>query len=155
LKAPQQPLSSPGSRRQKQDAREEFSFNRRAVRVNLDLSPSSVKRSADAARERQSQKDLRTVFERLDIKGDKQIDTEEIEVLLKGLGYEPEPGEARDIIWEVDDRRHGGLTWKDFVSVYNRVRTDQYGMEPRRMYTIIEFCLFDLDASGVVGLNEV
>ena len=143
------------SPRRRADTREEYAFSRKWKKVELDLSPSSVKKSADMYRQRQSRADVRTVFRRIDMKNDGKVDAEEVEALLKGLGYDPEPEEVQDMIWEVDDDCDGVLNWQEFQSVYNRVRADQHGKEPRRMYTIIEFCLFDLDASGLVGLNEV
>jgi calmodulin len=144
-----------GSPRRRADPREEYAFSRKWKKVELDLSPKSVKKSADLHRKRQSKQDVRNVFDRIDMKNDDKVDAEEVEALLKGLGYSPQPGEVQDMIWEVDDDCDGVLNWKEFQSVYNRVRADPNGKEPRRMYTIIEFCLFDLDESGVVGLDEV
>ena len=143
------------SPRRRTDTRDEHSFRRPYKQVNLDLSPASVKASASAFRVTEAKRDLRTVFGRIDMKNDGKIDGEEVEALLKGLGYDPEPGEVEDMIWEVDDDCDGVIRWQEFKSLYDRVRKDEHGKEPRRMYTIIEFCLFDLDESGCVGLSEV
>ena len=112
-------------------------------------------KSADFYRTKQQKLDLRSVFERVDVKKDSRIDAEELAAQFRALDYHPEPGEAQDIIWEVDDDHDGVLTWTEFQQVYERMKTDSYGREPRRLYNFIEFCLFDLDKSGLVGLNEV
>lgn len=143
------------SARRRTDARDEYSFSRPWKQVNLDLSPASVKASASAFRKTEAKRDLRNVFTRIDMKGDGKIDAEEVEALLKGLGYDPEPGEVEDMIWEVDDDCDGVIKWQEFKSLYHRVRKDEHGKEPRRMYTIIEFCLFDKDESGCVAMPEV
>jgi Ca2+-binding EF-hand superfamily protein len=143
------------SPRRRTDTRDEYSFSRPWKQVNLDLSPASVKASASAFRVTEAKRDLRTVFGRIDMTNDGTLDAEEVEALLKGLGYDPEPGEVEDMIWEVDDDCDGVIKWQEFKSLYDRVRKDEHGKEPRRMYTIIEFCLFDLDESGCVGLAEV
>lgn len=57
-------------------------------------------------------------------------------------------------MWEVDDDRDGGLTWEEFNSVYERVRSDDDGLEPHRLFSLIEFLLFDLDADGFIGVDE-
>eukprot|EP01043_Picozoa_sp_COSAG02_P044314 COSAG02_NODE_3946_length_5997_cov_6.308579_5_plen_501_part_00 len=143
------------SPRRRTDTRDEYSFSRPWKQVNLDLSPASVKASASAFRVTEAKRDLRSVFSRIDMKGDGKIDAEEVEALLKGLGYNPEPGEVEDMIWEVDDDCDGVIKWQEFKSLYDRVRKDEHGKEPRRMYTIIEFCLFDKDESGCVAMPEV
>lgn len=82
------------------------------------------------------------------------IDESDLHSILQRLGYEPQPGEVQDIIWEVDDDRDGGLTWEEFSALYERIRNDKDGREPHRMYTLIEFLMFDLDADGFVSLEE-
>ena len=137
------------------DNRNEFEFSRKYKPAVLDLSPSAVKKSALASRHNDAKVDLQTVFHRIDMKGDGKIDAEEVEALLKGLGYDPEAGEVEDIIWEVDDDCDGVLNWEEFQSLYYRVGKDEHGKEPRRMYTIIEYCLFDIDGRGCVEIKEV
>eukprot|EP01048_Picozoa_sp_COSAG05_P015408 COSAG05_NODE_1856_length_3955_cov_1.812241_3_plen_178_part_00 len=95
------------------------------------------------------------------------IDESDLHSILQRLGYEPQPGEVQDIIWEVDDDRDGGLTWEEFSALYERIRNDKEffswnermrgavdGREPHCMYTLIEFLMFDLDADGFVSLEE-
>ena len=97
----------------------------------------------------------RYVFEMIDANSmDGIIDANDLETVLRRLDYSPEPGEVEDIVWEVDDDRDGGLTWEEFSALYERVRKDQDGKEPHRLFSLIEFLMFDLDADGFVGVEE-
>ena len=77
-------------------------------------STSASSSSASAFRVTEAKRDLRTVFGRIDMKNDGKIDAEEVEALLKGLGYDPEPGEVEDMIWEVDENLDGQVDWNEF-----------------------------------------
>ena len=53
-----------------------------------------------------------------------------------------------------------GRVWTDVFgvesgAVYERVRSDDDGLEPHRLFSLIEFLMFDLDADGFVGVDEV
>ena len=73
------------------------------------------------------------------------VDCADLERELVRLGYVPEPGEVRDMIWEVDDDGDGKINWREFKSIYQRVRDDDLGKEPRRMYNVIEFMASQTD----------
>ena len=163
--------------RQKIHDRPAEGFTRSWAPAHIDISPASIKKISDADNAKRSQDELRYVFEMIDSSSlDGIIDKADLEVILERLGYTPEPGEVEDILWEVDDDRDGGLTWEEFSSLcvvrtcaqccqqacayttcadrYERVRNDADGLEPHRMFSLIEFLMFDLDADGFVGVEE-
>jgi calmodulin len=83
----------------------------------------------------------------------------DLEVIFNRLSYAHEDGEIEDILWEVDDDGDGGLTWPEFQRVYERVRSIgeevvHGAAEPTRMYSLIEFLMFDLGANGSVSVDE-
>lgn len=94
-------------------------FTRSWAPAHIDISPSSIKKIADADNARRSRDELRYVFEMIDSSSlDGLIDKTDLENILERLGYVSEPGEVEDILWEVDDDRDGGLTWEEFSSLY-------------------------------------
>jgi len=97
---------------------------------------------------------LQRVFERLDQKHDKKIDVEELHEYLKFLGLKCNRAEAEDIIWEVDEDHDCALTWEEFKKTYYRVRHDQTGWEPRRLFNVIDFMMHDKDSSGTIDVDE-
>ena len=127
--------------------------------ATIDCSPASIKRIAQQDNDVRSEQDLRYVFEMIDATtSDGVVDAEDIAVILGRLNYETAEGEVDDLIWEVDDDRDGGLNWAEFSSLYERARADDggdhSGYEPRRLFSLIEFLMFDLDADGFVTENE-
>ena len=138
-----------------QRSRNPLSFKRRATGVNMDLSDDGLRALATKDRKKQQIAHLKTVFGTLDENNDGFIDAKELAHRLQLLGYVPDPGEAQDIIWEVDDDCDGKVNWREFKSVYQRVRDDMKGIEPRRLFNVMEFMIFDIDNSGTIDLAEV
>jgi hypothetical protein len=104
--------------RQKIPDRPVDGFTRRWAPAHIDISPSSIKKIADADNDKRSRDELRYVFEMIDSNSlDGLIDKTDLEVILERLGYATEPGEVEDILWEVDDDRDGGLTWEEFSTL--------------------------------------
>ena len=103
---------------------------------------------------KKTKSDLRIVFGAIDCDGDGMIGVADLAETLAVLEYEVLPGEVEQILWEVDDDRDGGVTWREFRSMYTRVRDDKYGIEPRRLYNLAEFLLFDLDGDGKISSND-
>jgi calmodulin len=157
--------------------RHPLSFRGKHQSVSMDFSKDGLRDLTEKDRRKQQNVMLREVFRKIDSKGDGVIDPEELEEQLILLGYEPARGEAADMIWEVDDRVAGNVTWRQFKGVYQRVRDDGRqagrrlrgadsggddaglsafdGKEPRRLYNVIEFMIFDIDNDGAIDLTEV
>jgi len=140
----------------KNGGREELSFKRSGWRpARIDVSEAGIQSYSKQESEDQTRKDLRFVFDMLDSSTNDGIITEQdLSRQFRRLHYAPEEGEVKGIIWEVDDDNDGGINWREFVNLYKRVKDDEVGIEPRRFYTLIVFLTFDLDADGLVSLND-
>lgn len=135
--------------------RDPLSFTRKYNDVNMDMTEEGLRALSTKDRLKQQTTMLRQVFRTMDTDKDGQIGEKDLESQLVRLGYVPEPGEVRDMIWEVDDDGDGGINWREFKSIYQRVRADGQGKEPRRLYNVIEFMVFDIDNDGSIDLTEV
>eukprot|EP00966_Prymnesium_polylepis_P119663 2765401-Prymnesium_polylepis.1 len=89
--------------------------------------------------EGQELENLQRVFDRLDGKGDKKIDTDELLGYLKSLGHKCKRTDVEDMIWEVDEDCDKCLTWDEFKQMFYAVRHDKSGWEPRRLCAATPF----------------
>ena len=129
--------------------------------------PSSADSDADpqpqeSAQERRKRyltmSNLKRVFKALDLSDDGYIDVDELHEAVSKLDKR-ESGklsrsEIEDVIWEVDDDRDGKLSMADYLTSYRRTQHDEYGFEPKRFHSIVEFLLMDRDCSGEITLDE-
>ena len=113
-----------------------------------------------AALGRSTMESLQKVFERLDRNNDGKIDKEELMQQFEDLGYRPRKttdygnSEVEDVSWEVDEDCDGLIDWDNFVLMYYRCRMDKTGCEPKRLFTLAEFMIYDKDGSGTVNEDE-
>ena len=97
---------------------------------------------------------LQRVFDNLDKKCDKKIDSEELYEYLRFLGFRCNMTNVKDLIWEVDEDSDGCLSWQEFKNMFYRVRNDKSGWEPRQLYNVVEFMMHDKDCSGTIDMEE-
>merc|ERR1719152_597327 len=125
----------------------------------------NMKAEADAERERrererrefkeaQELEGLRRTFKRIDKKGDAKIDTQELITELEFLGHKVTEKEAALSIWEVDDDNDGVVDWDEFRPMFYRVRDDDTGCEPRKLFNVVDFLMLDKNHSGSVDMDE-
>ena len=125
----------------------------------------AAKQQADAERERrekerrefkeaQELESLRRAFKRMDKKGDGAIDVDELLEELTYLGHTVKPSEAALTIWEVDDDADGRISWDEFKTMFYRIRDDQTGYEPRKLFNVVEFLMHDKNFNGSIDLDE-
>merc|ERR1711998_190825 len=91
---------------------------------------------------------------RIDKNGDNAIDVDELLAELQFLGHTLKPSEAALTIWEVDDDADGVINWEEFRQQFYRIRDDQTGCEPRKLFYVIEFLMNDKNFSGSIDLDE-
>lgn len=73
---------------------------------------------------------------------------------LKKLQYRCSRQDVQDMIWEVDEDLDGAVSWEEFECLFWRKRTDKSGWEPRRLFNVLEFMMYDKDSSGSIDLDE-
>lgn len=97
---------------------------------------------------------LRRVFECIDSKRDSKIDSAELMHQLLKLDYKPKKAELEDMIWEVDEDCDKCVSWDEFKLMFTRCRNDKTGLEPRKLFNVVEFMMHDKDASGKIDMDE-
>ena len=111
----------------------------------------------DQRREYNEQKELenlRRVFEAIDKNRDSKLDAKELNAVLVKLGYTAKKQEIEDMIWEVDEDCDKCVSWDEFKLMFERCRTDKTGLEPRKLFNVVEFMMHDKDASGTIDMDE-
>ncbi|KAF4705545.1 hypothetical protein FOZ63_013072 [Perkinsus olseni] len=84
---------------------------------------------------------LRRVFDWIDTKKDGVLDFEEVLSAFYRVGYRPSKADVEQYIWEVDDDLDGTVSWDELLVMYQRCILDKTGLEPRGLFTLIEFLL--------------
>jgi calmodulin len=98
---------------------------------------------------------LRAVFDRLDKNGDGKVDKVELAYRLRKLGHpDTSRSDVEEMIWEVDERGDGVIDWEEFKLMYIRCKNDKSGLEPRKLYNVVEFMFFDKDESCRMSVEE-
>ena len=58
------------------------------------------------------------------------------------------------MVWEVDENLDGRVDWDEFVLMFRRNIADKTGLEPCRMFNVVQFMMYDTQFSGRVSLDE-
>ena len=67
----------------------------------------------------------------------------DIAKVLIFLGCNPSKSEVKLIVWEVDDDLDGYLSKAEFLNMYKRCISDKSGLEPRKLYNLVQFLMYD------------
>mmetsp|Transcript_9477 Transcript_9477/g.27698 ORF Transcript_9477/g.27698 Transcript_9477/m.27698 type:complete len:240 (-) Transcript_9477:225-944(-) len=102
----------------------------------------------------QELENLRRVFVAMDVDCDGQISESDISRTLRTFSYTPRKGEVADMIWEVDEDADRHVSWAEFELMFMRCRSDKTGLEPRKLFDVVEFMMHDKDGSGKVSFDE-
>ena len=111
----------------------------------------------DQRREHNEQKELeslRRVFESLDRTKCGKIGFKELNDQLIKLEYRAKRVEVEDMIWEVDEDCDHAVSWDEFKLMFHRCRNDRTGLEPRKLFNVVEFMMHDKDSSGTIDMDE-
>jgi len=101
---------------------------------------------------------VREVFDILDSKHDGELDESELLSHLWSVGYHASKKEVHDMIWEVDDRSTGVITLEAIRKLLKRLQKAKKrmpGTGTNLLRTLIEFMMFDSDASAAIELEEI
>ena len=58
------------------------------------------------------------------------------------------------MIWEVDEDCDHAVSWDEFKLMFHRCRNDRTGLEPRKLFNVVEFMMHDKDSSGTIDMDE-
>ena len=78
----------------------------------------------------------------------------DIHKVLNLLGLRPLKSDVQFIIWEVDNDLDGYISKQEYLSMYKSVITDKDGLEPRQLYNLVQFLMFDKDFEGTITEEE-
>jgi Ca2+-binding EF-hand superfamily protein len=73
---------------------------------------------------------------------------------LTDLGLKLLRSEVALYIWEVDDDLDGYISKDEFQIMYKRCRYDKSGLEPRKLYNLTQFLMYDKSNRGRVTVEE-
>ncbi|CAM9803409.1 unnamed protein product [Ectocarpus sp. 12 AP-2014] len=82
---------------------------------------------------------------RLENNPDKKIKAVDIWEHMKFLGKKCTRKEVTDIVWEVDENLDGLVDWDEFKLMFFRNINDHTGLEPAKLYNMVQFMLYDVD----------
>eukprot|EP00928_Gymnodinium_smaydae_P053696 TRINITY_DN37622_c0_g1_i1.p1 TRINITY_DN37622_c0_g1~~TRINITY_DN37622_c0_g1_i1.p1 ORF type:complete len:217 (-),score=50.19 TRINITY_DN37622_c0_g1_i1:342-992(-) len=97
---------------------------------------------------------LKRVFKWLDTKKDDKLDWQEIWEALTKLGVKPVREQIELWIWEVDDDLDNMVGYDEFLTMYQRCISDQTGNEPRNLFNLVQFCMYDKEFSGSISVEQ-
>lgn len=58
------------------------------------------------------------------------------------------------MIWEVDEDLDRRVDWNEFELMYKRCIFDNSGLEPRRLFTLVEFLMFDKNERNFITIED-
>ena len=123
----------------------------------LKQSPAEILKSVEIQSIEQEQ--LNRVFEFLTTRDTTKTEKEKISAMdiaraLQFLGCKPTRAEVELIIWEVDDDLDGYVSKHEFETMYKRCISDKEDLEPRQLYNLVTFLMYDKDFRARVTIEE-
>jgi len=97
---------------------------------------------------------LKKVYNHMDSNKDNKLDWMEISDILTKLQHRTPKQDIENMIWEVDDDLDGYVCWDEFLVCYQRCISDNTGLEPRNLYNLVQFLMYDKDFSGEISVEQ-
>lgn len=95
--------------------------------------------------------DIKEAFDLFDTEGTGIIDTKELKVAIRALGFEPKKEEIKRMIAEVDKDGTGKLSYQDFLQLMTVKMTEKDTSEE----ILKAFRLFDDDNTGTISFKNL
>eukprot|EP00920_Eleutheroschizon_duboscqi_P038116 GHVT01091151.1.p1 GENE.GHVT01091151.1~~GHVT01091151.1.p1 ORF type:complete len:311 (+),score=66.51 GHVT01091151.1:80-934(+) len=70
------------------------------------------------------------------------------------LEHKATKAEVEDMIWEADDNLDGRVSWDEILILYRRCINDKTGFEPRQLFTLVQFLMYDSDFTGRITVEQ-
>jgi len=97
---------------------------------------------------------LKKVFAWMDAKKDNKLDWSEIADVLIKLNHKTAKQDIELWIWEVDDDLDQHVSLEEFLTMYQRCISDPTGLEPRNLFNLVQFLMYDKDFSGRISVEQ-
>lgn len=95
--------------------------------------------------------DIKEAFDLFDNLGTGTIDTKELKVAIRALGFEPKKEEIKKMIQEVDSEGTGKLSFENFLRLMTQKMTEKDSKEE----IMKAFRLFDDDETGTISFKNL
>merc|ERR1712217_278547 len=97
---------------------------------------------------------LEKVFKWLDTKKDDKLCWQEMSEALVKLQHKTPKEQIELWIWEVDDDLDNMVAWDEFLIMYQRCISDQTGYEPRNLFNLVQFLMYDKEFHGRISVEQ-
>lgn len=95
--------------------------------------------------------DIKEAFDMFDTEGTGTIDTKELKVALRALGFEPKKEDIKKMVAEVDKEGTGKISYADFLQLMTVKMTEKDSNEE----ILKAFRLFDDDDTGTISFKNL
>merc|ERR1711988_924541 len=75
------------------------------------------------------------------------------EALIK-LGHKTPRDQIELWIWEVNDDLDGMVGWDEFLTMYQRCISDSTGCEPRNLFNMVQFLMYDKEFLSKISVEQ-
>jgi len=99
----------------------------------------------------EQKRDVREAFDMFDVDGTGLIETKELKVALRALGFEPKKEEIKKMIADIDKEGKGKIGYEDFLSL----TTTKMAEKDTNEEILKAFRLFDDDSSGKISFKNL
>jgi len=97
---------------------------------------------------------LKRVFDWMDTSNDRKISWQEISEVLVKLNHKTPRDKIELWIWEVDDDLDGMVGEDEFLTMYQRCISDTTGNEPRNLFNLVQFLMYDKEFTGRISVEQ-
>lgn len=97
---------------------------------------------------------LKRAFHALDVDGDGRLSCQDILTTLHRLKHKMTKHDVEVMLWEVDEDLDGHISWSEFLTLYERGTTDVTGLEPRGLFHVVQFLMYDNELKGEISVEQ-
>lgn len=83
-----------------------------------------------------------------------KIKAVDVSSVMASLGKKCTKKEIMDMVWEVDENLDGCVDWEEFRLMFHRNVSDKTGLEPSKLYNMVQFLMYDSNGNGLVSVDE-